>query len=217
MNFSEEVIDEIKKKLSNTTGNNHYNNWHNRTTYGYHSFDIGNLKLIGQRQPKLRLDYIKQHISFDNKTIIDFGCNTGGMIFHSPELKCALGLDFNNECIDACKYISSELKYNTEHFFDVCDLNYFDLNSYLLSKNIEKVDIGLLLSLGSWVSEWKTLYDACIKTCNVIILETNNDVEGKPQLEFFESHGCSIELINEKSTDDTTGNYGRKTYIIKKT
>jgi hypothetical protein len=215
MNIEKYTLDKIKQKLSRTTGNNHYNNWHNRTTYGYHSFDIGNLKLTGQRQPKLRLEYMKEHVSFENKTIMDFGCNTGGMIFHSPELKCALGVDFNDECIDACKYISYVLKYKTDHYFDVCDLNNFDLNSYLVSKNIEKIDIALLLSLGSWVSEWKKLYDACINACEVIILETNNDNEGKPQLEFFESRGCTVKLINEKSTDDTTGNYGRKTFIIK--
>ena len=43
---------------------------------------------------------------------------------------------------------------------------------------------------------------------------TKNDNEGKPQLELFKNLGCNIKLINEKSDDDTTGNIGRKTYII---
>lgn len=217
MSIEKSIIEEIQKKLSSTTGNNHYNNWNNRTTYGYHSFDIANLKLTGQRQPKLRLEYINKHVSLNNKTLIDFGCNTGGMILHSPELKCAFGLDFNERCIDACKYISSVLNYDTEHHFDVHDLNYFDFDSYLISKNIKNIDIALILSLGSWVKEWRKLYKSCLDYCETIILETNNDTEGEPQLDFFKKQGCLIKLINEKSTDDTTGNFGRKTYVIKKT
>ena len=46
------------------------------------------------------------------------------------------------------------------------------------------------------------------------ILETNNDIEGKPQLDFFKSLNCSITLLSDTSNDDTTGNYGRKTYPL---
>jgi hypothetical protein len=70
------------------------------------------------------------------------------------------------------------------------------------------------LSLGSWVKDWRKLYINCIKQAKTIILETNNDTEGRPQLDLFKQYNCSIKLISTESRDDITGNIGRKTYII---
>ena len=215
--YSQEIINTIEQKLSNTTKQNHYNGWNNRTTYGYHSFKINNIDLLGQRQPWIRLNKMKQHYDFKDKTLIDFGCNTGGMIFHLPELKKAFGLDFNKECIDSCIYMSSIFKHNTEYLFTQQDLNNFDLSIYLKNNNINKVDIIFLLSLGSWIKNWPELYKQCITYSNNIILETNNDIEGKSQLDFFKSINCTIIIISESSDDDTTNNTGRKTYLITKT
>ena len=75
-----------------------------------------------------------------------------------------------------------------------------------------KADIIFILSIGSWVKSWKELYQKCLDTGAIIILETNNDVEGKPQLDFFKD--CKVELIINNSKDDSTGNHGRKTYLI---
>ena len=48
----------------NTTSYSHYNGWNNRTTYGYHSFNISNIKILGQRQPWIRLNKMKEHYDF---------------------------------------------------------------------------------------------------------------------------------------------------------
>ena len=214
--YDEQTIEEIKQRLQQTTTINHYNGWNNRTTYGYHSFDIGNIQLKGQRNPLQRINIMKQFIDFKNKTIIDFGCNTGGMIFHLPELKCAIGMDFDENCVQNCRFISSKLKYNTQYEFKVQDLNKFSLTRFLSEKNNMKIDIIFLLSLGSWVSNWKELYIDCLSNADLLVLETNNDREGMPQLHLFESLQCNIEMISSASNDDITNNTGRKTYIIRK-
>jgi len=214
--YSDEIINTIKKNLSNTTKESHYNGWNNRTTYGYHSFKINNIDLLGQRRPWIRLNKMKEYYDFKDKTLIDFGCNTGGMIFHLPELKNAFGLDFNKECIDSCNYISSIIQNNTNYTFIKQDLNNFDFNMFLKKSSITKVDIIFLLSLGSWIKEWKQLYKECLKYSDNIILETNNDIEGKPQLNLFETLNCNITLISDNSQDDITNNFGRKTYLIEK-
>ena len=72
------------------------------------------------------------------------------------------------------------------------------------------------MSLGSWITNWQELYNQCITHSDSIILETNNDNEGKPQLDFFKSFKCTIKLISDESDDDTTNNFGRKTYLITK-
>ena len=47
-----------------------------------------------------------------------------------------------------------------------------------------------------------------------IILEINNEIEGKSQLDFFKQLGRKPKLIVENSLDDTTGNNLRKTYLL---
>ena len=214
--YNSEIINNIKKFLMNTTSYSHYNGWNNRTTYGYHSFNISNIKILGQRQPWIRLNKMKEHYDFTDKTVIDFGCNTGGMIFHLPELKKGIGLDFNKECIDSCNYISSVINCNTEYLFKQHDLNEFNLDHFLKNNMTNKVDVIFLLSLGSWIKKWSELYKNCIDVCDTIILETNNDNEGMPQLQLFETLNCNIKLISNCSDDDTTNNIGRKTYLITK-
>jgi hypothetical protein len=215
ISFDSDTINSIKDNLIKTTTTYHYNGWNNRTSYGYHSFNICNIDILGQRRPKMRIDEIQKHISFDNKTVFDFGCNTGGMLLHTPTIKNGYGFDFDSNCINSCNYIKNILNYNNNLNFIVQDLNNFNLFEFLSKENIN-IDISYLLSIGSWVQNWKQLYENVLKASNIIILETNNDKEGLPQLELFKYHNCDIKCIIDNSLDDTTNNNLRKTYLITK-
>ena len=213
--YSDKTIDSIKEKLSASVGITHYNSWNNRTRYGYHTFNIDNIDIPGQRQPAIRLDILKKHIDFDNKSVIDFGCNTGGMLLHLPRIQKGYGMDYSRQCIDAAKHIRDTLKYNNSLEFIVQDLNEFEMSTFMSEYDItEKVDIVFVLALGSWVRNWHKLYTDSYNNSKILVLETNNDTEGVPQLELFKTLGADIKLISEGSFDDTTGNHGRKTYII---
>lgn len=206
------MINKIKNELIKTVGNGLYNGWNNRTTFGYHSYNIGDIEIVGQRNPKIRLDILREHINFDNKKVIDFGCNVGAMLHHLHEIGSGIGFDYDIRCIDAANNISGILDRRNIEFHK----HDFDINSYddLIKKINFNPDIILLLSIGSWVKSWKKLYEICIGyDCN-IILETNNDIEGKDQLDLFRDNDMTIELISPESIDDSTGNYGRKTYLI---
>ena len=209
--YDSTTIENIKKKLSLTTANVHYNAWNNRTKYGYHSFNLNNINIVGQRNPKKRLKIIKEYVDFNDKIVLDFGCNSGGMLLHLFEIKKGIGYDFNNNCINAAKYINSILKYNNDLSFYVKDLNSLDFSEI---KDI-KIDIVFLLALGSWIKKWKELYTFAVNNSNLIIYETNNDKEAMQQLKLFEELKCDIKLISMSSTDDNTNNHGRKTYLIK--
>jgi hypothetical protein len=204
----ETTINNFKNLLGGTTssGSKHYNGWHNRTNFGYHSFDIFNFHVSGQRNPLKRLNIIKQHYSFDNKRVLDLGCNTGGMLLHLPEIRVGSGIDYDKNCIQVAKNISDTLKYNNTLEFNVMDLNNLTIET--------SWDVIFVLSIGSWVKDWDKLYTNCIKHAKTVILETNNDTEGRPQLDLFRKYNCNIKLISTESNDDITGNIGRKTYII---
>lgn len=203
---------QIKVELSKTIGNNHYNGWNNRTTFGYHSYNIDDIHIVGQRTPAKRLEQIKKHIDFEGKKVVDFGCNVGAMLHHLPEIEIGLGFDYDFNCISAARKISEILERDNLNFH----VHDFDKMAYqLLEQRISfEPDVIFVLSLGSWVKSWQQLYSICNDKSKQIVLELNNDTEGKPQLDYFTSIGRTPKLIIENSNDDTTGNNLRKTYLL---
>ena len=202
----------IKDLLSQTVGKAHYNGWNNRTTYGYHSYNIGSINIQGQRNPRKRISAFEKYVKLEEKTVVDFGCNVGSMLHHIPGIKKGIGLDFDKDCIFAASEISKILNLNNLNFLQ----HDFDKDSYksLLKVLPEIIDVSLLLSLGSWVASWRDLYSICLDKSKTIILEINNMQEGKSQLDFFESANKEIKEVKEASRDDSTGNLKRKTFII---
>ena len=110
--YNADTINCVKNTMIKTTIKQHSNMWSNRTTYGYHSFNIFNINISGQRNPVERLKIMKQNVDFKDKTIIDFGCNSGGMLLHLPEIKAGFGYDFNIDCINTANFINRIIKFN---------------------------------------------------------------------------------------------------------
>lgn len=212
-----DTIDKVKRLLQETTKHQHGNGWNNqRTPYGYHSFDIFSMHIQGQRNPKQRLEKIKKFYDFTDKVVMDLGCNTGGMLLHIPEIKQGIGLDFDAACIDAAKSIAEIFNFTADYQFIPQDLNNFQCETWCATRNIQP-DIIFLLSIGSWVRNWKALYTSAWNTTkSAILLETNNDTEGMEQLQLFLDLGARITLVSAKSDDDCTGNLGRKTFLVEK-
>ena len=206
--------EKIKQELVKTVGKGLYNGWNNRTSFGYHSYNIGEINIVGQRNPKMRIEGMKKHLDFKDKNVLDFGCNVGAMLHHLEGIQNGAGFDYDERCIVAATSIASTLgKDNLK--FNVHD---FDKSGYqnLKDKINFNPDIIFVLSLGSWVKTWKELYQTCIQYNCDIVLETNNDEEGKPQLDYFRNSGMKITLMTDNSKDDSTGNNRRKTYLINK-
>ena len=205
----------LKNALRKTVNRTHYNGWNNRLEFGYHSFDIYNIHIQGQRNPVQRFEKIKKFYDFTDKNVLDLGCNTGGMLFHISEIKKGIGLDFDDTCIDSCNIFKTWLNLSADYEFYKQDLNAFDCETFCKERKFNP-DVIFLLSLGSWVKNWRKLYTDCFNTSKTLILETNNDTEGAPQLELFKQLGAKITLISTISDDDCTGNHGRKTYLIER-
>lgn len=209
--FSKKTVDFINQEIKKTTGLNKEleNGWYNRTNNGYHSFNIGNINILGQRIPIARINIFRKIYNFENKTVLDLGCNNGGMLFHLTEIKEGVGLDLDERCINFANCMKDVFKFSYDLKFIKKDLNLpLELN--------KKFDVAFLLSLGSWVKNWAQLYKNVSKISKVIFLETNNEKEEKNQLNIMSNLGFKIKLIIDKSLDDTTGNFGRKTYFLQR-
>jgi hypothetical protein len=213
--YSDKMIKSIGDALIATTVESHYNGWANtRTKYGYHSFDIFNIKFTGQRNPRERLDIMRKHYSFENKYLIDIGCNTGGMLFHCTEIAKGRGIDFDMKCLHAAEVVKSTTKLYDHLDFIQRDLDK-DSADIIFSKG--RADVVFLLSLGSWIKKWRELYNLVMNNTDAIFLETNNTSEGVAQLDLFKNAGWDIQMISSESKDDITNNHGRQTYLIRKT
>jgi hypothetical protein len=210
--YSAPIVKEIGLALKETTKDSHYNGWSNsRKEYGYHSFNFYNVDFTGQRNPAKRLNEMRKFYDFRDKYVMDIGCNTGGMLFHLPECQKALGVDFDKTCIKACNLIKKKLDLFENYTFLERDI---DIDGVKDIFEKERPDVVFLLSMGSWLKKWSDVYSAALDNSNAIFLETNNDDEGKPQLDFFREKKCQITLVIENSNDDCTGNLRRKTYLI---
>lgn len=202
----------IEELLKSTTMNTMYNGWNNRTNFGYHSYKIDEIQIQGQRDPSQRINDMKKFIDFNDKVVLDFGCNVGAMLHHLPEIKKGIGFDYDTKCISVANEISGILDRDNLNFH----VHDFDLNriEYAHGKIGKSPNLIFLLSLGSWIKKWEELYEFCLSLGGKIILETNNDQEGEKQLEFFKSRGKNLKMIIDGSLDDFTGNNRRKTYLI---
>ena len=134
------------------------------------------------------------------------------MLHHLGEIKRGIGIDYDEKCITAANNISTILEKDNLDFH----VHDFDRDSCIsmLEKIDFKPDIIFILSLGSWVKNWKDLYGVCLLYNCKLILETNNDTEGADQLKFFQDKGLAPNLLINNSRDDSTGNHIRKTYLI---
>jgi hypothetical protein len=153
--YDDKSINHIEKLLLMTKNIQNHNGWNNkRCEYGYHSFNIFNINLIGQRSSITRLEILKNYVDFKDKNILDFGCNSGGMLLHLFDIKNGIGIDFDENCVKTATSINNILNFNTNIKFIQKDLDDHKLE---LDTEIE-IDIVFLFSVGSWIKNWKYIY-----------------------------------------------------------
>jgi hypothetical protein len=196
----------IRRLLKATVGGSNYNSWRNTTEYGYHSYDLGGIQIPGQRSIRDRVDVFRDWIDFNGLVAVDLGCNSGGILHHLPELKSGAGFDFDASCIKSAQGISNIL--GSDYTFTTHD---FDKQGL---PDIGKPDVIFMLSLCSWVKSWRDLVAMAISKNCPVVFETNNEKDAMVNLPFIDTLCESRVLILDNSNDDTTGNHGRKTYIL---
>jgi len=71
---------------------------------GYHTFVFNGIMYQGQRNPLQRLKNVPYN--FTGKTVLDIGCNQGGMLFAlRKKLRWAVGIDYNHKLVNAANRI----------------------------------------------------------------------------------------------------------------
>jgi len=170
---------------------------------GYHSFNIKGYEFAGQRNPKLRFENLP--FSLKGFSVLDIGCNQGGMLHaFSDEIKFGVGIDYDARMINAANKIKSYTETNNLDFyiFNLESENLEYINDFLPE---EKVDVTFLLSICMWIENWKEVIQFAHKISKKLIFESNGKPEQQEeQIEFLESTYKNVDLINEKSDDDSS-------------
>ena len=180
---------------------------------GYHSFNIEGVELKGQRNPVERFANIPY--DFKDKTVLDIGCNQGGMINAiADKIASGIGIDYDSRMVNAANRMKFHLGNHHTNFF-VFDLEKENLNYIKDFLPYNKVDAVFLLSVCMWVENWKDVIKLANEVSSHLIFESN----GKPdqqdeQISFIKTIYSQIDLINEKSEDDPSQK-NRRLYFCK--
>lgn len=175
---------------------------------GYHTLKVGTTILKGQRNPEQRLSNVDY--DFTGKTVLDLGCNRGGMLFEiQDKVKYAVGIDYDSNLINCCNMLKCHDKAHNLNFYvhnlDTMDLQ--DLNLY------GPFDIAFMLSMSRWLKKWKTYINWIGTNCRACLFETNGSNQDE-QVKLLAKH-FDIKTINLLSLDDNR-NQDRKLLFCSK-
>ncbi len=168
---------------------------------GYHSFTIDGHEFKGQRNPGQRLEGVP--FDFTNSSVIDFGCNQGGMLFEiADKIKYGVGIDYDSKMINAANKMKSSGGTNNLDFF-VFDLERENLDYIKDFIQEDKVDVVFLLSICMWIQNWKEVITFISKISSNLVFESNgSEQQQRDQINYLKSTFDKVQLIREKSDDD---------------
>lgn len=173
----------------------------NQYPAGYHTIEINGRQLQGQRDPSKRLEHVP--IDFHGKTVLDIGCNQGGMLFQlADELKWGVGIDYDSRMINAANRIKSLRNTSRLNFYALdLELEPLELMEDFIPE--PKVDVIFLLSVCMWLKNWREVIAFARKISHTMVFETNGSNEQQTaQQEYLETLYRNVVLLNRSSDDD---------------
>jgi len=181
---------------------------------GYHTMEIEGEVIQGQRDLDKRFEYIDY--DFKGKTVLDLGCNTGGMLFKiGHEIKQGVGVDFNTRLINVANLLRY-VNHDDELSFYVFDLVKEPLDQ-LSNFMRDPIDVCFMLSISYNVSTWKEVVAWCRKNTKTLIYEAHGtDDFIKEQVQILESHYSTVKRLSAVCTDDNDGPKSRQLFICEK-
>ena len=169
---------------------------------GYHALNLKGLKLDGQRDPAKRTNSIP--IDFTNKTVLDIGCNSGGILFSiQDKIKHGVGVDYDYKIINFANKVAKTENYDNIDFytFDLDSDDFDNMNYY--SNEPKKYDVIFLLAVCMWIEKWPELIEWVRANCDICIFETNgNRKQQDKQQAKLRTEFKSVELLDNNSADD---------------
>lgn len=168
---------------------------------GYHTLQLNGLHLAGQRKPAERLSLVP--FDFKGKTVLDIGCNQGGMLFAiADQIEWGVGVDYDYRMINACNRIRSHTRTSHLDFYVFnLDRDPLEVMEDLLPGTT--VDVAFLLSVCKWVDNWRSVIGMTATVATRLLFESNGtDEQQAEQLECVRQHYRHVTQLSDQSNDD---------------
>jgi len=181
---------------------------------GYHSINIDDHYFQGQRDTVKRLSRVP--FDFKNKTVLDLGCNMGGMLFALKDtIKHGVGVDYDVQLINLSNRLRSHFQVSNLDFY-VFDLDKEPLKVIKNFIKTETVDICFLLSMCVWLTNWRSVINFAHQISTHLLFESNGyERQRKQQYRYLKKKYATVTLLNTSSDDDPTQK-SRQLYLCSK-
>jgi SAM-dependent methyltransferase len=168
---------------------------------GYHTVNVNGRQVPGQRDPSKRLASVP--IDFHGKSVLDLGCNQGGMIHQIRSLiKWGVGIDYDPRMINAANRIKSVNASENISFY-IVDLQNDPLELISDFMPDRKADICFLLSVCMWLKNWQQVIDFAHSKSNSMLFETNgSSLQQDQQINYLKTKYSVLSMCSEMSDDD---------------
>jgi len=180
---------------------------------GYHTLVIDNVTHLGRRQPGERLRGIP--FDFRGKTVLDIGCNQGGMLFELSHLIASgVGIDFNRLLINTASRVR-RVRGDTQLDFYTFDLAQEPLDLIRHFVPSGQVDIVFMLSVCLYLPNCHEVINAAASISDALLFESNGwDIQQRHELEHLRAVYSNVRLVHDESLDDKwIGRRPRKLYF----
>jgi hypothetical protein len=207
----ERVFGQIQNILNFTkTSNSHYSA--EQFPAAYHTVNVNGRQVAGQRDPAKRLASVP--IDFHGKSVLDLGCNQGGMIHQIRSLiKWGVGIDYDPRMINAANRIKSVNASENVSCY-VVDLQNDPLELISDFMPDGKADICFLLSVCMWLENWQQVIDFAQSKSNSMLFETNGSaLQQDQQIHYLKAKYSVINMLSDISDDDPVQKFRKLFYL----
>lgn len=169
---------------------------------GYHQFVANGAVVAGQRDPALRLALVP--VVWVGRTVLDLGCNQGGMVFEALRqgAACGVGVDRDPQMVNAATKLAQWHACTDAHFF-VHDLDAPELDRLLDFLPIGEPDVILLMAMSIWLERWRTVIAWAARHCSVLVFESNgSSSEQDEQIAELRRRFPVVTQLSASSDDD---------------
>lgn len=150
----------------------------NASPRSYYSLDISGINFPGDRPWILRWEYIRKHVDFKGKRLLELGCNMGLLSMHAKlsGATCCLGVDSDKDIIQAARLASRTLETDVEYRQQ--DLN----DSSPWEDELKGFDIVSCLSVLHWMKDKQRVWSFLSKHTEMIYEGHESEQEAEHNL-----------------------------------
>jgi len=169
---------------------------------GYHTVRLADgSEIVGQRDPARRIELLSVEMS--GKTILDLGCNQGGMLFALRDrIDRGIGVDYDHRMINAANRLRANLRAANLDFY-VFDLEREPLELIRDLVPDGRVDVVFLLAVCMWLGNWRRVIDFAHSISTEMIFESNGTQKQQTEQEtYLRARYKAVTLLAGQSEDD---------------